>query len=117
MRQATIATEEERKQQVLCYVNFNTEQIWKTFPEFIDNNKTYNTFKDAILVHYPDTSGDFVYSIRDMDLLIGKWQWVGITSTKDLSDYHLQFIVITTWLISKGQLGNIEQQRAYIQAF
>ena len=55
--------------------------------------------------------------IRDMDLLIGKRQQVGITSPKDLSDYHLQFIAITTWLISKGQLGNLEQQRAYIWAF
>ena len=58
----------------MSYVDFNTEQIWKTFPEFIDNNKTYNDIKDAILVHYPDASGNFVYSIRDMDLLIGKQQ-------------------------------------------
>ena len=117
MRQATIASEKKKKQQVLCYVDFNTEQIWKTFPKFIDNNKTYNDFKDAILVHYPDASGNFIYFIRDMDLLIGERQQVGITSTKDLSDYHLQFIVITTRLISKGQLGNLEQQRACIQAF
>ena len=114
MRQAAITSEEEKKQQVLCYVDFNTEQIWKTFPEFIDNNKTYNDFKDVILVHYPDASGNFVYSIRDMDLLIGERQHVGITSTKDLSNYHLQFIAITTWLISKGQLGDLEQQRAYV---
>jgi hypothetical protein len=93
------------------------EQIWKTFLEFLDNNKTYENFKDVILVHYPDASGDFVYSIRDMDLLIGERQHLGINSTKDLSDYQLQFIVITTWLISKGQLGNLEQQRAYIRAF
>ena len=72
MRQATIASEKERKQQVLCYVDFNTEQIWKTFPKFIDSIKTYNDFKDAILVHYPDASGDFVYSIRDIDLLMRK---------------------------------------------
>jgi hypothetical protein len=67
-------------------------------------------------LHYPNASGDFVYSIRDMDLLIGKRQCLGINSTKDLSDYHLQFIAITTWLINKGQLGNLEQQRAYIRA-
>ena len=29
MRWAMIASEEEKKQQVLCYVDFNTEQIWK----------------------------------------------------------------------------------------
>ena len=74
MRRAAITSKQEKKQQVLHYVDFNTEQIWKTFPKFIDNNKTYNDFKDAILVHYPDASGNLVYSIRDMDLLIGKRQ-------------------------------------------
>jgi hypothetical protein len=98
------------KKQVLCYVDFGTKQIWKTFPEFLDVSKTYQNFKDATLVHYPDASGKFVYSIRDMNLLIGERQCLGINSTKDLSDYHLQFIAITTWLISKGQLGNLEQQ-------
>ena len=117
MQRADIATEEEKKKQVLRYVDFNTEQIWKTFPEFINNNKTYKEFKDAILIHYPDATGDFVYSIRDMDLLIGERQRLGINSTKDLSDYHLQFVAITTWLISKGQLGDLEQQRAYVRAF
>jgi hypothetical protein len=107
------------KKQVLCYVNFGTKQIWKTFPEFLDVSKTYQNFKDATLVHYPDASGKFVYSIRDMNLLIGERQCLGINSTKDLSDYHLQFIAITTWLISKGQLGNLEQQchECYFSSF
>jgi hypothetical protein len=72
MKRATISDQQDMKKQVLRYVDFSTEQIWKTFPEFLDDNKTYQDFKDAILVHYPDASGDFVYSIRDMDLLIGK---------------------------------------------
>ena len=97
---------------MLCQLQHRTN-----LEDFIDHNKTYNDFKDAILVHYPDALGDFVYSIRDMDLLIGEQQCVGITSTKDLSNYHLQFIAITTWLISKGKLGDLEQQRAYIRAF
>ena len=117
MRQAIIITEGEKKQQVLCYVNFNTEKIWKTFPKFIDNSKNYNDFKDAILVHFPDASGNFVYSIRDMDLLIGEQQQVGINSTKDLSDYHLQFIAITTWLISKGQHGDLETTKSLYLSF
>jgi hypothetical protein len=117
MKHTTISDQQDMKKQVLRYVDFNTEQIWKTFPEFLDDNKNYQDFKDAILVHCPDASGDFVYSIRDMDLLIGERQRLSINSTKDLSDYHLQFIAITTWLISKGQLGDLEQQRAYIRAF
>jgi hypothetical protein len=117
MKCAAISNQQDMKKQVLRYVDFSTKQIWKTFTEFLDDNKTYQDFKDAILVHYPDASGNFVYSIRDMDLLVGERQRLGLNSTKDLSDYHLQFIAITTWLISKGQLGNLDQQRAYIRAF
>ena len=57
----------QRFMHVLRYVDFDIEQIWKTFPEFSDPTKTYLQFKAAILVHYPDASGDYVYSLRDMD--------------------------------------------------
>jgi hypothetical protein len=117
MKDTLISNQQDIKQQVLHYVDFSTKKIWKTFPEFLDDNKTYKNFKDVIFVHYPDASGNFVYSIRDMDLLIGERQRLSINSTKDLSNYHLQFIAITTWLISKGQLSDLEQQRAYIRAF
>ena len=99
------------------YVEFDVEQIWKTFPEYSDPTKTYTAFKNAILVHYPDASGDYVYSLRDMDLLIGERQRLGISTTTDLSDYHLKFISITSWLIEKKQLGSLEQERGYLRAF
>jgi len=69
------------------------------------------------MTHYPDASGDFVYSLRDMDLLIGERYRIGIISAKELSEYHLQFMTITAWLIDKKQLGDLEQQRAYTRAF
>jgi hypothetical protein len=114
MTRAQITDQQEMKKQVLRYVDFDTEQIWKTFTEYTDNTSAYQKFKDAILTHYPDASGDFIYSLRDMDQLIGERQRIGITTTQDLSAYHLQFIAITIWLISKGQLGDLEQQRAYV---
>ena len=114
---AALQQDAEKKKHVLRYVDFEVEQIWKTFPEYSDPNKTYQDFKDAILVHYPDASGDYVYSLRDMDLLIGERQRIGISNTVDLADYHLKFLSITTWLIKKQQLGTLEQQRAYLRAF
>ena len=101
----------------MLYTDFDTEQVWKTFPEFKNNTTSYQDFKQAILVHYPDASGDFIYSLRDMDSLIGERQRIGINSTQDLSNYHLQFMSITTWLKEKKHLGELEQQRAYIRAF
>jgi hypothetical protein len=114
---ADLKDETEKKKHVLRYVDFDIEQIWKTFPEFSDPTKTYQHFKTAILVHYPDASGDYVYSLRDMDLLIGERQRLGISNTVDLADYHLKFLAITSWLIQKQQLGTLEQQRGYLRGF
>ena len=90
--------------------------MWKIFPEFSDDNKTYKEFKDAILDQYPDSTGDYIYSIRDMDILIGERQCIGIATMQDMSDYHVQFLAITRWLISKDQLADLEQRRAYVWA-
>jgi hypothetical protein len=109
---SNMTNNDEKKRQLLRYIDFDTEQIWKTFPEFKNPAQTYEEFKAAILTHYPDASGDFMYSLRDMDLLTGERQRLGITNINDLSYYHLQFIAITTWLIEKKQLGDLEQQRA-----
>lgn len=114
---AALESEVEKKKHVLRYVEFEVEQIWKTFPEFTDATKTYQEFKSAILIHYPDASGDYVYSLRDMDSLIGERQRIGIANTIDLADYHLKFLSITSWLIEKQQLGTLEQQRGYLRAF
>ena len=91
--------------------------MWKIFPEFINANNTYKEFKDAILDQYSDATGDYIHSIRDMDMLIGERQHIGIAIMQDMLDYHLQFLAITRWLISKGHLAELEQQRAYVMAF
>ena len=69
--------------------------MWKTFLEYILTAHSYTKFKDTIRNQYPDATGDFIHSIRDMDKLIGERQCVGITMMQDLSDYHLQFLAIT----------------------
>ena len=85
----------------------------RTFLEFKSPATSYQDFKKAILRYYPDTAGDFIYFLQDMDILVGERLQNRIISPKDLLDYHMQFSAITTWLIEKGQLGHLEQQRAY----
>jgi len=117
INRANITIEKDKKKQVVYYADFDTEQLWINLPEFEDPASTYGDFKNAIMEHYPEAAGDFLYSIRDIDLLTGERQRLGITSVKDLSDYHLQFMTITSWLIGKQQLSKLEQERAYIRAF
>ena len=104
----------KKKLAIICYVDYAMEQMWKTFPEFKSPTTSYQDFKRATLKYYPDTAGDFIYSLRDMNILVGEHLWNAIISLKDLLDYHMQFSAITTWLIKKKQLGHLEQQRAYV---
>src|SRR6202522_3317746 len=115
-RRAKITDDNEKKKQVIYYTDFDTEQLWKYLPEFDDPTINYADFKDVIMDYYPEAA-EFLYSITDIDSLTDERQRLGMASVQDLSDYHLQFLAITTWLIKKGQLSELEQGRAYIRAF
>src|SRR5271155_2646125 len=115
-RRAKITDDNEKKKQVIYYTDFDTEQLWKYLPEFDDPTINYADFKDVIMDYYPEAA-EFLYSITDIDSLTDERQRLGMASVQDLSDYHLQFLAITTWLIKKGQLCELGQKRAYIRAF
>ena len=57
------------------------------------------------------------YSLADMDILIGERLRLGIHSAVELDDFHKPFLEITDWLISRGDLSDLEQRRSYIRAF
>src|SRR5271163_3062276 len=114
---AQITDDIKKKKHAVRYTDFDTEQIWKSFPEFKSPSVPYEEFKKTILYHYPEASGDFFYSIGDLELLISERRRVGITSARDLFDYHLEFMAMTNWLIKERYLGELEQRGAYIRAF
>ena len=112
-----ITSEKEKKEELLRYVDFDIEQIWKRFPSYADGLMTYADFKDAILGYYPDPTGDYLYSLRDLDTLISNCQRDGINSADELQAYHLAYTDLTTWLIDKDHMGDFEQRSRYMQAF
>ena len=103
---ATAQHDREMKQYTARFLDYDTEQLWKSFSEYEDN-PTYPAFKKAILLNYPDASGNFIYSIRDMDVLVGEKQRVGINTLNEMADYHMQFLAITKWLIKKKLLSDL----------
>ena len=64
MTHANITNHTEMKNQVLKYVNVDTEQMRKTFPEYVLAAHSYEEFKDAILDQYPDATGYYAGFIR-----------------------------------------------------
>jgi hypothetical protein len=69
---ASITNELEKKQYVVRYLDYSMEQMWKSFLEFKSAKAFYSQFRKAILVHYPDAAGNFIYLLCDMDILIGE---------------------------------------------
>ena len=79
--QAQIEEDETKKKlAIIHYVNYTMEQMWKTFPEFKSPVTSYQDFKKAILEYYPNASGDFIYSLQNMDILVGECLQNGIIS-------------------------------------
>src|SRR5271168_5554069 len=111
---ANITDDNEKKKQVVYYTDFDTEQLWKYLPEFDNPTINYADLKNVIMDFYPEAA-EFLYSLTDIDSLTDERQRTGMTTVQDLSDYHLQFMAITTWLIKKGQLCELGQKRAYIR--
>ena len=83
-----VTSEAEKKEMVLQYVELELEEVWGRYPDFKDQTKTYNGFKDTILAHYPESSGKFLYSLTDINILIGDWFRNGIRTLEELTDYH-----------------------------
>jgi hypothetical protein len=53
-----VTSDTEKKKDACCYVDVKVERVWKSFKEYGDATATYNAFKTAIQLHYPDTQAN-----------------------------------------------------------
>ncbi len=86
-------------------------------PFVSDPSQPYDNFRAAVFELYPAADEEYKYTIADLDFLIADRQRLDITSLTDLANYHAHFLAITSFLISKHRLSQIEQQRAYPRGF
>ena len=109
-----VTSDKDKKEHVLEYVDFDVEQLWKIFPEYADQTKTYKDYKTAIEAHYLDPDSNHVYGPCDLEALIKNRLQDGIQMTNDLQAFHLSYKAITTWLTEKDQMGKFEQRKNYM---
>ena len=114
---AGVTAEADKKDMVVQYVDMELKDVWSSYPEFKDQTKSYINFKDAIIDHYPDASGEYLYSLHDIDVLNGECYRIGIRTLNDLIQFHNQFEAITSWLLDKNHIGTKERDRSYVGAF
>ena len=114
---AGITTDADKKNLATHYVEMEVEDVWTGYPEFKNQAKTYDEFKKAIIDHYPEASGEYLYALSDIDTLIGERHRLGIRTLTELITFHNQFEAITSWLLDKGHISMMERSRAYPGAF
>jgi len=100
-----ITSNEEKKDYVISYIDALLANLWEGIP----------SFKAAVLECYTDN--DCKYNVLDLNMLIGKRQRLGIRSLNELSEYHLCFQAVTSYLLEKKLIGEVEQFNAFVQSF
>ena len=113
--QYAVADDQKRKQAVLKYLKIWIGSLWKTTKAWSNQTKTYDEFKTEVFTLYPGATGDWTYTIQDLDMLIRHFARVGILTSIDLGDYYHRFLLISRFLISKGRLSTQEQSRSFLR--
>jgi len=57
------------------------------------------------------------YIITNLDRLIGERQRIGVRTLQELTDFHLKFNAISTYLIDADLLSKGEQSQSYLRVF
>jgi hypothetical protein len=108
-----VNAEAERKLAALKYLNIQTENLWKTTEGWLDPTKTYDEFKEEVTKLYPGTTGDRMYTIQELDTVVGHYAHIGIHNSSDLGKYYCRFLLILRFLIGKGRLSTQEQSQTF----
>ena len=103
------------KSYVTSYVDADTADTWEALAEFKDATKTYDDLKDRLLELYNQIT--LKYILTDLDRLVGERQRIGVKSLQELSEFHLKFNAISTYLIASDLLSKREQTQAYLRVF
>ena len=110
-----VANDGEKKQYAVSFVESEVADSWEALPEYTDNTKTYANFKRKLFEIYNQLNMRYILS--DLDRLVGERQRLGINSLQDLSEFHLRFNAIASYLITNQLISAREQSQAYLRVF
>jgi hypothetical protein len=114
--QHVVTTNLHKKQGALKYLaTVALKRTWRASDTFMDAAKTYEDFKKEIHEYYPGSSED-IYTIHHIDALVGGHTRLGVQNAAELGDFHLQFRMISKYLIDKSRMSQAEQTRGFLHA-
>jgi hypothetical protein len=107
-----VALDKDKKDYATSYVRSELADSWEAIPEFA---ATYEEFRDRLFEIYNQVSLKFILS--DLDRLIGERQRIGMKSLQDLSEFHMRFYAISSYLMTNQLLSSREQSQSYLRVF
>ena len=110
-----VASDAEKKQFAVSFVESEVADCWKALPEFLNENKTYAQFKQGLFKIYNQVS--LRYILPDLDRLVSERQRAGLSSLQDLAEFHLRFNAIASYLLANQLISAREQSQAYMRVF
>ncbi len=114
MDSAHIVDDQERKRQVVRYVDFDDSELWQLILEFAEST-SYANFRAAVLRLYPSASDMALYSLPDLESIVLRQQSLNISSVEELAAYHRRFLSVSQYLINHGRYTEIEQSRDFVR--
>jgi hypothetical protein len=112
---ANIIADSEKKSQTVRYVEVDTADMWRSLPEFSNEESSYEDWKKKVISLYPGASEEKRWSIADLDKVIGERARIGIHTIGDFGAYYRAFYTISAFLAQKNRLSPAEQSRLFIK--
>ncbi|KAI8969751.1 hypothetical protein BD414DRAFT_427986 [Trametes punicea] len=110
-----VESDAQKKQWVLRYFSIDVTDLRKNLPECVDETKTYEDFKRAIIALYPGADNSRKYSLADVEDLVARRASAPIATAAELSSYYRDFYTMTSYLISQNRLSTSEQSRLFVR--
>ena len=106
----------QKKTYVTSYVDYELTEYWEALlPEFRNASKTYIDLRDHLLDFYHQRL--FKYTVSDLNRIVDDCAYIGFSSLQHLSDFHMQFNKVASYLASIGLLSLLEQSQTYLRPF
>ncbi|KAJ7198532.1 hypothetical protein GGX14DRAFT_573407 [Mycena pura] len=111
-----VTADADQKFHATHFLAIDDQELWELLPEFADHAVSFTEFTAAIFRLYPEANPNRRYSLTDLDTLVTSFSRTISPSRTAFLEFYRRFLVISSFLISKGRLAVFEQSRALVRA-
>ncbi|KAJ7441711.1 hypothetical protein FB451DRAFT_1058078 [Mycena latifolia] len=95
------------------YISREDEVLWKVCNQPGPPPTTWAEFKTKVQELYPGSDGVRMFTLKDLQTLLGERSLKKIRDKVNFSEYHRRFCTIASHLLAEGKMSTIEEQREF----